>query len=188
MLTSTHKIIAEHIYHDAYSNNGVLLNKKLLIRGSIKPDFIPNLKVQKHYMAESFDFTVDRIMNVISEPGIGIDKLSVNIGVISHYMADFFCLPHSKHWDFLNGKKIIEHIRYEHSLQEKVGMYSGYIKSSYPKINYECREDIKQYISEYYKDYKQTEGYKHDFENAVLINLSITSFILGRLTTKQKCA
>jgi hypothetical protein len=188
LLTSTHKIIAEHIYQDVYNNNGILLNKKLLIRGSIKPDFMPNLKVQKHYMAESFDFTIDRIMKVINEPEIGLDKLSVNIGVISHYMADFFCLPHSKHWDLFNGKKILEHIKYEHILQERVSMHSGIFKPSFPKIEYECREDIKNYISEYYAEYKQIEGYRHDFENAVLINLSISSLIIGRLAKNQKCA
>jgi hypothetical protein len=139
-------------------------------------------------MNESFDFTVDRIMKAASQPGAGIDKLSVNIGVISHYMADFFCLPHSKHWDFLDGKKIIEHIKYEHRLQDVVGMYCGYIDPSFPRIKNENREYVKEYISEYYSEYKQTEGYKHDFKNAVLINLSITSFILGTLASRQKCA
>jgi len=181
LLSKTHKVIAGYIFREALSQKNVLLNKTALMYGSVKPDFIPKYKLKKHYMDESFDFAVNKIVETISLPKISRKRLSTNIGVISHYLSDFFCLPHSECWYFFKDRNTVRHMRYERRLQEAVSVYSGSIDSCYPQPIHNNREYIKNYIYDCYSDYRQKEGYEHDFEHAVMICLSISLFILNNV-------
>jgi hypothetical protein len=52
--------INEKVQHD--------LNKATFYWANMKPDFIPELAKRKHYIEESFDYVVDKVVALINTP------------------------------------------------------------------------------------------------------------------------
>ena len=77
-----------------------------MLWGSIAPDILPKYKFIRHYKDESIDYVVREIVKVIfmsryvdfnkNIDAITMKVLSKKIGIISHYLTDFVCVPHSK--------------------------------------------------------------------------------------------
>ncbi|WP_439649978.1 zinc dependent phospholipase C family protein [Cytobacillus pseudoceanisediminis] len=63
---------------------------------NMKPDFIPNLAKRKHYIEESFDFVVDKILSLLKLPSYNLldknkrKRIDVEMGIICHFLTDFF--------------------------------------------------------------------------------------------------
>ena len=80
--------------------------------GSIVPDCIPSFIVRRHNMEETFDIFVkhmEKFVRVLSKRNkIGF-RQSIRMGMITHYIADYFTLPHNSHYE--GGFK--EHCVYE---------------------------------------------------------------------------
>ena len=79
-----------------------------------------NKILKKHYLDESYDMVRQKI-NFLSS--LNLDNLyqyytraglSQEIGVVCHFLTDFFCLAHSERWEFKHSMKI--HIQYERNL------------------------------------------------------------------------
>lgn len=70
--------------------------------GSIVPDCIPSFIVRRHNMEETFDVFVkhmEKFANKLNKkPKIGFGQ-SIRMGMILHYIADYFTLPHNSHYE-----------------------------------------------------------------------------------------
>ena len=89
------------VYREA-KRNGVELNKGLYLLGNLLPDFNPYHKYVKHYKDYSLDY-VHRLVN-----GIDISNLneaSFKLGILGHYLTDYFCYPHNNNMTFKNDFK-----------------------------------------------------------------------------------
>ncbi len=121
MLPQTHKIISEHLYENVKTYLGVELNKNSLIIGSIKPDFVPHLLKLDHFKPQSFNMIMDEIHKLSQLQLEGNDAFmkdfSTQIGVVTHFIADFFCLPHNDRVTYRKAT-IINHIAYENRLHK----------------------------------------------------------------------
>ena len=196
IFADSHKIIASNIYDKVFDIYGLKLDKEKLLWGSIAPDILPQYRFIRHYQNESIYYISKEIMkiifisryvefNKILDP-IAIKILSKKIGIISHYLTDYVCLPHADRWTFTTSREsFVKHVKYESALDE-------YAKKHEFKDNVITIEDIniydveflglntklKEYIEEVVMEYKIKSSFKNDMDFALDINLKITSFIL----------
>ena len=126
IFADTHKIIANNIYENINDIYDIKLDKNKLLWGSVAPDILPKFRLHRHYKDESLNYVVNEIIklifisryiefNSIIDP-ISMKVLSRKIGIISHYLSDFVCLPHAERWTFTTS--MFKHINYESKLND----------------------------------------------------------------------
>lgn len=96
----------------------LFLRKKSFVYGNIKPDLTLSLLNRPHYKENCIDFLKEEISR-LSESNIGLSvnigtNYSERLGVICHYITDFFCFAHNPSFD----KSILAHIKYEKGLSK----------------------------------------------------------------------
>lgn len=196
IFADTHKIIARNVYDNIQDDYDLKLDIKKLEWGAISPDILPHYRFIRHYKDESLNFISKEIMKVIFisrfldfnyrlDP-LAIKILSNKIGVISHYLSDYVCLPHANRWTFIGNMK--KHIKYEKKLDliapkhdfknNKISIEDLDIYDINPK---ELQLKIKQYINQVVEEYSLKSGYDVDLDFSVSINLKVTSFILDTI-------
>lgn len=185
MLINTHMIIASNLLDYANSKKVYLINRKRFIWGNIKPDCTPKYKLVKHYYNESSTMIIDKIneLGALSVSDIffdyGKNKFSEELGVICHFLCDFFCLPHYGRWEFKNSMK--KHVVYENNLSKIAKIY----KSAYcidVDINL---SDICNFINKNLEMYSKKQGYKNDLEYSYFICNSVINVILNQVMINE---
>lgn len=120
MLPTSHKIISEHVYKVVNDTLGVKLNKNQLIYGSIKPDLTPKFLRLEHFKPESFNQIMDEVKELsisqFSENSSFIKQFSQQLGVVTHFVADYFCVPHNDRSTYKSH--FIDHVVYEYKLEK----------------------------------------------------------------------
>lgn len=89
MLTQSHLFLAKKIvkkFNKELDSNSFLL-------GNIMPDFIPWHKKKEHTFESSVSYVLYEIHLIKKLNDINI--ISYKLGIISHYLADFFCKAHN---------------------------------------------------------------------------------------------
>lgn len=121
----------------------------------------------------------------------GVDSLSLKllsrkIGIISHYLTDFVCVPHAKRWTFIGSMK--KHIKYEKSLNNYAGSHEfkeNIIDSDdidlYDNASIELRVQIKSYIESVIEEYSIKSSFENDLNFASEFNTKISYFILDTI-------
>lgn len=196
IFADTHRIIASQVYEDIYKIYDFKLNKEKLLWGSVAPDIVPKYKLIRHYQDESLNYIALEIMKIIfisrfvdlrriKDP-IAVNILSKSIGIISHYLSDYVCLPHARRWTFADS--MIKHVRYEsklndlasgHSFKKNVITVDDLNFSDESLLN--LRIAIKNYIMDVVDEYSIKAGMKNDLDFALSINLKISYFILDAI-------
>lgn len=193
IFADTHRIIANNIYENIYEIYGIELNKKKLLKGSVAPDILPQYKLHRHYKDESLNYIVNEIVKLIFiskalnlkgmiDP-IRMNILSYNIGILSHYLSDFVCLPHAQRWTF--SKHFIKHVNYESKLNE----YAPYHDFKKNVITVEdmdifktkvikLKPIIREYIEKVVEEYSHYAGFKGDLDFALSLSLKVSYFII----------
>ncbi|NLJ78385.1 MAG: zinc dependent phospholipase C family protein [Tissierellia bacterium] len=194
IFADTHKIVARNIHENIYNIYGIKLDESRLLWGSVLPDILPQYRLRRHYKKESLNYVVKEITKLILisryvdiNPGmdpIAMKILSKKIGIISHYLSDYVCLPHAERWTFTSNN-VMKHINYESRLNE----YSPYhdfkrnvitvddidiFQERIIKLNH----IIKTYIEDVVEEYSLKTGYKQDLNFALSLNLKICYFII----------
>ena len=179
MLINTHKIIANNLLNIASGKKLYLIDSRRFIWGNIKPDCVSKYKFKKHYYNESIDMIVKKIeelsrlsiSTIYFEYGKG--KFSEELGVICHFLCDYFCLPHNQRWEFKNSMK--KHISYENQLAKFIKQVNI---TNY--INDDLRiKDIKGFIDINLKKYEKNTGYINDLSYSYYICNSVINTILN---------
>ncbi len=176
MLVQSHNIIANHIHYNIKNHLNIDLNLKMLSYGAMKPDIAPRLAVKKHYKDQSFDFVLNEILKLIDnglqENPISINRFSTKLGVISHFLSDFFCLPHHNRKYYHD--KLFEHLKYEKDLHKHFVSFEGLSKVKSPYIEIIDKDNIKNFIEELHHTYTEN---KMGFENDVASSINISSAV-----------
>ena len=189
----THKIIAKNIYKNIYDIYGIELDEKKLLWGSVSPDILPKYKFHRHYKDESLDFVVNEIVklificrlcdfNGIVDPII-LKILSYGLGVVSHYLSDFVCLPHAERWIFRTN--MVKHINYESKLND-YAIYHDFKKNVitvgeidiFRERVIKLKPLIKQFIEDVIDEYSLKTGYKRDLNYALSLSLKVSYFVI----------
>lgn len=193
IFSETHKIIASNIYENIYNVYNIGLNKEALLWGAIAPDILPQYKLKRHYKRESLNYVVGEIVKLIYisrflELSSDIDPIknkiiSKKIGIISHYLSDFVCLPHAERWTFPNS--MIKHINYESRLNG-YSIYHEFEKNViivediniFQNKTIRLKPLIKKYIEDVIGEYSKKTSYKNDLDFALSLSLKISYFII----------
>lgn len=193
IFADTHKIIAESIHQDVYDIYNIKLNKKKLLRGSVIPDILPKYKLIRHYKEESINYIAGEIvklifvsrfieLNSILDP-LAINILSTRIGIISHYLSDYVCLPHARRWTFFDS--MVKHLKYESSLDEYVKRHTfkrNLIDTNdidpYDDNIKDLKTKVIEYIESVIEEYSVKTSFANDLDFALNLNLKITHFVL----------
>jgi len=196
IFSDSHKIIASKVYDNVFDIYGLKLDKQKLLWGSVCPDILPQYKFIRHYKEESLNFIAKEIMKVIFisrylefnkilDP-LAIKILSKKIGVISHYLSDYVCLPHANRWTFTDS--MIKHIKYESQLNDfatKHDFKKNVIDTDdldiYNIPQAKLKRTIKEYITEVVEEYSLKTSFKNDLDFALSLNLKISYFILDTI-------
>lgn len=125
-MSATHAMYAKKIYEHIYLMYGVKLKKYNLIYGSIKPDVSILFPKYPHYINDSLDSLCESVDMIIksthNQREVETRAFSRELGVVLHYMTDFFCMVHND----VNGKKHptnYKHIAYEQNFQNKIKLF-----------------------------------------------------------------
>ena len=189
----THKIIANKIYENIFDIYGIKLDNNSLLWGSVAPDILPQFRLHRHYKKESLNYVVDEIIKLIfltrfidfnSKPDpLAVKMLSKKIGIISHYISDFVCLPHAERWTFINS--MFKHIKYESKLNDYAFRHD--FKKNVITVDdidifqnrvIKLRPLIKEYIEEVIEEYSLKTGFANDLNFALSLNLKVAYFII----------
>jgi hypothetical protein len=103
---------------------GLYVNEKLFLLGNFYPDLIHSYLWRKHEYRYSKAYIAKKIEQLKKRPLF----FSFHLGILTHYICDYFCYPHSGVYD----KSVFHHIMYE--LNQKV-----------PKELYKTKLTIKSF-------------------------------------------
>lgn len=123
MMSKMHAFFSVQVYKYLLLKYNIKIKKKSLIYGSIKPDASTIFAKYPHYIDKSLDMLCARISMLIdatdNEKQIETYVFAKELGVATHYLADYFCRVHND----INGKKHdegIKHIIYEQKMVSKI--------------------------------------------------------------------
>lgn len=177
--------MAYHIKSHVKENIQYDLNRSTFYWANMKPDFIPELAKRKHYIEESFDFVVDKVVALINTPAHHLldnqkqKKIEIEMGVICHFVTDFFCVPHNQRWEFKDY--MIPHVKYEAILDNKVKTLNVVNKLNLPAIKDHSKESVSFFLNELLEEYELENDYMRDVVYSVNVCSALCTFILERI-------
>lgn len=134
---------------------GLLDHKKSFYIGSILPDCVPSFLTRKHNIEETFDILRDEIIKITDDYDMekGITRYySRHLGVITHYIADYFTYPHN---GIFTGN-LKDHCTYENELKYALRAYvksEEAVKERQKSIGLNTVEDILNFIKKMHQEY-----------------------------------
>ncbi len=200
-MSATHIIYAKQIEEHIALKYGVKLKHYSLIYGSIKPDAsILFGRSAPHYINLSLD-TLCESINILINATKSLEKLetkafSRELGVIMHYITDYFCRMHND----INGIKHSEsfsHILYEHRFQRNLEIYELEVLREKNLINEEeaieriNKTSLKMYLTykhnKYIKEAKKLFFYDNnekkrqiDLQYSFCTSIEVASYIIKK--------
>ena len=179
MLINTHFIISKSILENIESSKSFFISKKNFIYGNIKPDISSKYVLNKHYLEESLSMILDKINHLCQltldslKRYFSISKLSQELGVICHFLCDFFTAPHSERWEFTHSMN--KHVTYE----KELASYAKNMDFSNCNLNYEIDRTVEDFFHEVYKKYKSCNiSYENDLKYSAYVCNTIVNHVL----------
>lgn len=187
-MINTHKVMGENIIKYANSKSIYLINNSRFIWGNIKPDCVPKYTFMKHYFDESIDMVVGKITYLSSLTledvyyKMTIGKFSEELGVICHFLCDYFCAPHYYRWEFKSTSAVKHHMMYEKKLAKLAKNFrpTGIINTNLKS------ENIKDFILQLQKQYDGIVNYNNDLTFSYYVCDSIVNMILNNVFLNDK--
>jgi len=122
---------------------GLHLHEKSFLFGNLFPDLIQSFFWCRHEYSASREYLKKKIEKLKKKPFL----FSFQLGILTHYICDYFCYPHSRIYD----KSMLQHILYE--LRQKTP--KNFLKMSLDIKSFaieeldkfvDCYEDIRPYF------------------------------------------
>lgn len=181
MLMNSHFLIAKSLLNNIDNNKLFFINEKHFIYGNLKPDAVPQYVFKKHYLNESFDTIAQKINYLCSltidylSRYFSVSKFSQELGVICHFLCDFFCVPHSERWEFKHSMK--KHMSYEKELSivaknSNLSIYKGDVITN---------NSFKDFFDSLYTEYKSKLDYENDLFFSSYACNSVINYILDNI-------
>ena len=140
---------------------GCQIHEKLFLIGNLFPDLIHSYIWCRHEYLYSREYIRRKLEKLKKRPKL----FSFHLGVLAHYICDYFCYPHSAGYD----KGFIHHISYE-------------IRQKIPEKHYKTNLDIKAFtieeLDKYVKWYDNSRASFDDDESDFHIAAIVTSNFL----------
>ncbi len=166
----THKFLTDKVYLQLNKEFQLVLSKKSLIWGSIRPDFIRHsIPHFKERGVQPFYNKCQKIEQSISK--LSIKQMSIELGQIFHYICDYFCHAHNKR-KFINKTRL--HILNEIKLQRFIQNTNfNFLNVKLNNYNDELFENIIE------KEYTKFVNDSFNFKNDLIYSYKVC-IIIGR--------
>ena len=163
--------------------------------GNVAPDIRPGLTNIPHYKSSAMDFLEAEIVKITSYPlpttGKWPKQLSERMGIMTHYLADFFCYAHSQYFQ----GDLRAHLFYESRLWYDFQRHQKAVKHNWIKPDkiLSSAENIITYIEERHDWYLDTVRNKHpsyhwDTATAFSVSVSVCVSMLSICIKNLKIA
>jgi hypothetical protein len=116
VIVDTHILISQILYKYLLKQLDFKLNRLAFAYGNIKPDFINKDIKCSHTLDESLN-SVKKYSEELMRGNISVEEFSKSLGVICHFLCDYFCIYHREGND---KKGVFEHLGYELKLHIKL--------------------------------------------------------------------
>ncbi len=186
MLISTHFIISKAVLENLDGNKSSFISEKNFIYGNIKPDISSKYVFSKHYLSESFSMVMDKIKYLCHlsldslKRYFPISRLSQELGVICHFLCDFFTAPHSERWRFYHSMN--KHVTYEKELDS----YAKNMTFSNCNLSPKIDNNVEEFFHVLYKNYKSNDiSYENDLKYSAYICTSVVSYIIDCIVSNS---
>lgn len=175
MIINSHAYLAKEIATLLKEKDLFLLNTSLFKWGSILPDIDLKRKANPHEIEYSLPFILEKTNQLLLLKAGEINMISKELGIITHFLADFFCLAH-------NDKKIKknpwQHFNYELILHRKFPQFK--LKDSPSEII--TVSEIEDWLIYNHKKYlKQEPSFTTDISYIKETCMTISYVILDKL-------
>ena len=178
MFVNTHILIGKSIVENINENKSFFISDKNFIYGNIKPDISSKYVLQKHYLEESLEMIFTKVeylctlnLDCISKY-FSISKFSQELGVICHFLCDFFCVPHSRRWEMTHSMN--KHITYEKELSI-VAKETDLRKFKGDNIE---ANSFREFFNSIYLEYQSKTEYSNDLLFSNYVCNSVVDYIL----------
>lgn len=164
--------------------SGVKLNMLGFMYGNILPDIRSMHK--PHRLNGSLDFLVKRTQNLIRKPhqASSLYSWSKELGIITHYLSDYFCYAHQDHYD----KGLGVHMLYELRMLSKYRKGLKHYRANFSRA-YHCLapDEFERWILEQNSKYNsRAYSYVRDISNALYAGSMIGQNMLSNCDTLPK--
>lgn len=106
--------MGRYLYTYFTEHLGVTLDKASFVQWNVLPDIAPSLLKLSHFKKDIYDLVMERAEYLSTEGDrMTVAEYSKHLGILCHFMSDFFCYAHSEDFD---GSKI-GHLKYEIFMQ-----------------------------------------------------------------------
>lgn len=186
----THWIIVSKLYDELPLSKKLLIKRRNFLYGSIKPDMVSKYKLTKHYRDESYEAIIEKINTLLNvqwddiSSNKGLCGFSQDLGVVCHFICDFFCVPHNERWEFKHSMKA--HLNYEKNLNKKAKCYTF---NKFLKLKINPNISIETFLKTIYVSYmkdKSLDTYSKDLQYSYLICYLVVDAILDETFDSYK--
>ena len=179
--------MADWIYRYVEENADISLNLLRFRAGNMSPDLPLYHSHLKHYKHQNFEYVLRMVQDLIeSDPTANVGVLknySYRLGVICHYLCDYFCYPHHNRRYFHD--KLGEHMKYEKDLHQFIKKFhkNDYLPQYYFREILDQNKgrsvDLLELIEEFHNDYMSGEpSFERDSAYAITATSIIASLIV----------
>ena len=188
MLMNTHFQIARSVLENMDYRNSELIKEKNFIYGNIKPDALSKYKLHRHYMDESFEMIASKIeylsnldLDCLLSKRFSLSRFSQELGVVCHFLCDFFCVAHSERWEFKHSMN--RHVVYEKDLAAAAKATDlTIIKGDSME-----KQEFIDFFNVLYEQYKSNGNYiKNDLQFSTYICNSVTDYVLRNIIANSE--
>ena len=136
---------------------GLHLHEKSFLFGNLFPDLIQSFFWRRHEYSVSRKFLRKKIEKLKKKPFF----YSFQLGVLAHYICDYFCYPHSR----VYNKSMLQHILYEihQKIPEDFSLLDLNIESF-------ALEELDKFVDWYEKFRPLLKDDRFDFQMATLVS------------------
>lgn len=152
--------------------------------GSILPDCVPSFLVRRHTIEDSFEVLQSEFQKLVShfDPQKGITcYFCRHLGVIIHYISDYFTFPHNAHYP----GNLRDHCIYEEELKKELRAYvhSPEAMRHRAEETFQSPEEILAFVRRAHDTYKRAESMvKRDCRYIIELCHRVVDAVLSFLT------
>ena len=155
--------------------------------GSLAPDLVPSFITKKHEIEGTFNIVHKKMGKVLDsyENGRGLTMIETkDLGVITHYLADYFTFPHNK--EYTGSLK--DHVMYEKELKYALKDFIKSVDVDLP-IEYHGSlssiEEICAFIKRCHAEYiRHIKNIQNDCRHIVQICTEVIAALLNLIRQK----
>lgn len=151
------------------------LDRMSFIYGNIKPDLEKELREKSHRYEDTIHYVMEKIQN-LTDLELSKNEFSKELGVICHFISDFFCTYHKKKYEKEN---IFKHLLYETKLhiylKNKIKKRETFL---FEKKDNEIIYDLRKMVIKMHEEYMSKE---HTKDNDIIFALNCAMMISSKL-------